>query len=108
VVSGFEAFLTMWCDYAYGIQPANLISFDSETEAAAAAAAGLGVFLGPGDVIPRVCNHADGLTHVRTFEFLLPEAFTYGIYCRSGEDSKPILTSAAAIGRLGRDLFQRR
>ena len=105
VVTGFTSFLLMWCDYAYGIQPANTLSFACEKEAAAAALAGLGVLLGPGDVMPRLADKGAGLTHVRTFEFLLPEAFTYGVYCRSDEDSKEVLTAAATIGKLGRKLF---
>ncbi len=105
VVTGFADFLTMWSDYAYGIEPANSVSFPSETEAAAAAAAGLGVMLGPGDSMPRVGAAGESLVHIRTFEFLLPEAFTLGVYCRSGEDSKEILTTAAGIGRLGRKIF---
>jgi len=105
VVTGFASFILMWCDYAYGIQPANTIRFGCEKEAAAAALAGLGVSLGPGDVMPRLGDDGAGLTHVRTFEFLLPEAFTYGVYCRSDEDSKEVLTTAAMIGKLGRKLF---
>lgn len=105
VVTGFASFLLMWCDYAYGIQPANTIRFACEKEAAAAALAGLGVLLGPGDVMPRLGPDGNGLTHVRTFEFLLPEAFTYGVYCRSDENSKEVLLTAAAIGKLGRKLF---
>lgn len=37
---------------------------------------------------------ADGLVHVRTFEFLLPQAFTVAVYCRSDEDSKEVLAMA--------------
>ncbi len=58
-----------------------------------------------GDVMPRLGSAGAGLTHVRTFEFLLPDAFTYGVYCRGDEDSKEVLTTAAAIGKLGRKLF---
>lgn len=105
VVTGFASFLLMWCDYAYGIQPANTIRFGCEKEAAAAALAGLGILLGPSDVMPRLAAVCTGLTHVRTFEFLLPEAFTYGVYCRSDEDSRDVLTTAAMIGKLGRKLF---
>ena len=105
VVTGFGSFLLMWCDYAYGIQPANTIHFRSETEAAAAAQAGLGVLLGPGDLMPRLGTEAVGLNSVRTFEFLLPEAFTLGVYCRNGEDCKEVLEAAASIGRLAKRLF---
>jgi DNA-binding transcriptional LysR family regulator len=105
VVGGFSEFLLRWCDEAYGIQPANSIAFASEDEAAAACRAGLGVMLAPGDAMPRLGGAADGLVHVRTFEFLLPQAFTVGVYCRSDEESKDVLGVAAAIARLGRKLF---
>lgn len=104
VVSGFASYLKLWCEHAYGMQPPNLISFSSEEEAAAAAVAGLGVLLGPGDSMSRLEN-GQGLVHVRTFEFLLPEAFTFGIYCRIDEGSKEVLSVAAAIGRLGKKIF---
>lgn len=99
VVSGFASFLTLWCDCAYGVRPANIVHFPSEVEAATAAAAGLGVFLGPGDSLRRVGDVAGKLEHVRTFEFLLPQAFTFGVFCRGGEDSKEVLSAAAAICR---------
>lgn len=104
-VTGFSSFLRMWCDQAYGMQPANSVEFATEKEAAAAAAAGLGVLLGPGDVMARLSGSVAGLTHVRTFEFLLPEGFTFGVYCRADETSKDVLTVAAAAGTLGRRLF---
>lgn len=105
VVTGFSEFLLRWCDEAYGMQPANLIAFASEEDAAAACQAGLGVMLAPGDAMSRLGGEADGLIHVRTFEFLLPEAFTVGVYCRSDEESKEVLGMAAAVARLGRKLF---
>lgn len=105
VVTGFASYLKLWCEYAYGMQPANSVSFASEAEAATAASAGLGVLLAPGDAMPRVNHAGEGLTHVRTFEFLLPEAFTFGVYCRSDENSKEVMTVAAWIGKLGNKLF---
>ena len=105
VVTGFASYLKLWCEYAYGMQPANSVSFLSEADAAMAASAGLGVLLAPGDAMPRVNHAGDGLTHVRTFEFLLPEAFTFGVYCRSDENSKEVMSVAAWIGKLGRKLF---
>lgn len=105
VVCGFSSYLTLWCEHAYGVQPANSVEFSSEDEAAAAALAGLGVLLGPGDVMNRLGDVGQGLVHVRTFEFLLPEAFTFGIYCRSDEASKEILSVASTLGRLGMKLF---
>lgn len=105
VVTGFAKFLLMWSEYAYGIEPAHSVSFPSEAEAATAAVSGLGVLLGPGDTMRRIGPSGEGLVHVRTFEFLLPEAFTFGVYCRSDEDSKEILALAADIGKLGRKMF---
>jgi DNA-binding transcriptional LysR family regulator len=105
VVTGFDAYLKVWCEYAYGMQPANSVSFTSEADAARAASAGLGVLLGPGDSMSRLDDAGEGLVHVRTFEFLLPEAFTFGVYCRSDEGSKDVLTVAALAGKLGRKLF---
>ena len=105
VVTGFSSFLLRWCEEAYGIQPANSIGFPSEDEAAAACRAGLGVLLAPGNAMPRLGDGAEGLVHVRTFEFLLPEAFTVAVYCRSDEESKEVLGAAAAVAKLGRKLF---
>lgn len=105
VVSGFSSFLLRWCDEAYGIQPANSIGFPTEDEAAAACRAGLGVMLAPGDLIPRLGDGAEGLVHVRTFEFLLPEAFTVSVFCRNDEESKEVLGAAAALTKLARRLF---
>ena len=105
VVGGFSEFLLRWCEDAYGMQPANSIAFASEEEAAAACRAGLGVMLAPGDAMARLGEGAAGLVHVRTFEFLLPQAFTVGVYCRSDEESKDVLGVAASIARLGRKLF---
>lgn len=105
VVANFSTCLQLWCEHAYGMQPANTVAFPTEHEAAAAAAAGLGVLLAPGDAMPRLGAAGRGLAHVRTFEFLLPESFTLGVYCRSDETSKEVLGVAAAVGKLGRKLF---
>jgi DNA-binding transcriptional LysR family regulator len=105
VVTGFSSFLLRWCEEAYGMQPANSIGFATEDEAAAACRAGLGVLLAPGNGMPRLGEGAEGLTHVRTFEFLLPEAFTVAVYCRSDEESKDVLNVAAATAKLARKLF---
>lgn len=97
VVAGFAEFLRRWCHEAYGVQPAHLIDFDTEQAAASACKSGLGVMLAPGDLMPRLGEDAQHFESVRTFEFLLPQAFTYGIYCRSEESSKEVLNTAAAI-----------
>ncbi|MES2475010.1 MAG: LysR family transcriptional regulator [Verrucomicrobiota bacterium] len=105
VVTGFASTLSVWCEYAYGKQPANAMTFTSEVEAARAACAGMGVFVAPGDAMPRLDGCCPELVHVRTFEFLLPEAFTFGIYCRSDESSKDVLAAASTIGKLCTRLF---
>jgi DNA-binding transcriptional LysR family regulator len=105
VVTGFGSFLLRWCDEAYGMQPANSIAFTSEEEAAAACRAGLGVLVAPGDAMARLGADGEGLVHVRTFEFLLPQAFTVAVYCRSDEESKEVLGMAAAVARMGKKLF---
>jgi len=97
VVAGFYEFFLRWCHEAYGTQPAHTIAFDTEEAAASACKAGLGVMLAPGDLIPRLGDEAKYYESVRTFEFLLPQAFTYGIYCRAEEASKDVLATAAAI-----------
>jgi len=107
VITGFGKFLLLWCDVAYGFRPANVIEFASEQDAAMAAVAGMGIFLGPGNAIPRLGEGAASLAHVRTFEFLLPEAYTFGVYCRGGEDSQEVLSVAAAIARIGVRLLKK-
>ena len=97
VARGFGEFLKQWCDHAYGMQGANTVVFGSEVEAARAADAGLGVLLAPGNVMDRL----DGLPHeldfVRTFEFLLPEAYRVGVYCRADERAREVLNVAAHL-----------
>lgn len=97
VVTGFPDFLRRWCQEAYGIQPAHLIDFDTEEAAASACRSGLGVMLAPGDLLPRLGEDAAHFESVRTFEFLLPQAYTYGIYCRAEESRKEVLNTAAAL-----------
>ena len=99
---GFGNFLEHWCGYAYGSQAAHTVSFQSEKEAARAADAGLGIFLGPGDAMERLGGLKHELNFVRTFEFLLPEAYKFGVYCRADERAKEVLGTAAAVAKLGR------
>lgn len=97
VVTGFADFLQRWCQEAYGTQPAHLIDFDTEEAAASACRSGLGVMLAPGDLLPRLGGDAVHFESVRTFEFLLPQAYTYGIYCRAEESCKEVLATAATL-----------
>ncbi len=96
----FRDAIHTWCEHAYGMQPANIETFSSESEAASAAAAGLGVLLTPGDAIPRLGLDAQTLSHIKTFEFLLPEALTLGVYCRSDESNRDVMETAAQLGRM--------
>ncbi len=105
VARGFEGFLRHWCDYAYGLQGANTICFEGEEEAARAADAGLGIFLAPGDAMDRLNGLKHELSCVRTFEFLLPEAYRVGVYCRADERAKEVLNIATKIGKVGRRRF---
>ncbi len=104
-ISNFGSAIKLWCEQAYGLQPANVEEFGSELHAADAAAAGLGILLAPGNAIPRLGPEGQGLAHVRAFEFLLPQAFTLGIYCRSDEMNKDVLQTATQVGRLCMKLF---
>ncbi len=107
VAKGFGGFLQHWNGYAYGTQAANTVFFESEEEAARAADAGLGIFLGPGDAMERLGGLSHDLEFVRTFEFLLPEAYRLGIYCRADERAKEVLKLAAAIVKFGRKKISR-
>jgi len=99
---GFGSFLEHWCGYAYGTQAAHTVVFEHELEAARAADAGFGIFLGPGDAMQRLGGLEHELDFVRTFEFLLPEAYRFGVYCRADERTKEVLGAAATIVKLGR------
>lgn len=99
-INHFSEALKHWCQYAYGIQPANTETFATEAEAASAAAAGLGVLITPGDAMQRLGLDAQTLSHINIFDYLLPEALTLGVYCRSDETDKDVLGTAAQLGRL--------
>ncbi len=105
VARGFGEFLKQWFGYAYGMQGANTVVFHSEVEAARAADAGLGVLLAPGDVMDRLGGLTHELDFVRTFEFLLPEAYRIGVYCRADERAKDVLNVAAHVAKMGRKEF---
>ena len=87
------------------MQGASTVVFGSEIEAARAADAGLGVLLAPGDLIDRLDGLAHELDFVRTFEFLLPEAYRVGVYCRADERAKEVLNVAASVAKMGRREF---
>jgi len=105
VVTGFASSLAIWCEHAYGMHPASSVLFSCEMDAAQAACAGLGIMVAPGDAMLRLDETCEELVHVRTFEFLLPEAFTFGVYCRSDETSKEVMAVAATLGKLSGRLF---
>lgn len=99
-ISHFKEAIQTWCQHAYGMQAANIETFPSEVDAASAAAAGLGVFLAPGNAMPRLGLDAQTLSHIKVFDRLLPEALTLGVYCRSDESNREVLNTAAELGRL--------
>ncbi|MGB0292763.1 MAG: LysR family transcriptional regulator [Luteolibacter sp.] len=94
-----------WCEQAYGMQPANIVTFSGEAEAASAAAAGLGILLSPGDAIPRIGPDAKDLSHTKAFEFPIPHALTLGVYCRSDETDREVIEAAAQLGKLATKLL---
>lgn len=97
VAVGFSDFFRKWCQEAYGSLPPHTMDFDAEQAALNACRSGLGVLVTPGDLMARLNGSAQDFASVRTFEFLLPEAYTFGIYCRAEESSKAVLRTAAAL-----------
>jgi DNA-binding transcriptional LysR family regulator len=71
--------------------------FDDEEAARDACVAGLGVLIFPGDAAARMSMNAAELGVVKTFEFLLPDAFSYSIYVRAGERNQRVLQTAVRI-----------
>lgn len=55
----------------------------------------------------RLEHEGEGLPRAGTYEFLPPEAFTFGVYRRSDENPKAVLSAAGLVGKLGKKLFSR-
>lgn len=97
LISGYLPFLEKWCHDSYGILPPDMLAFDDEEGARDACVAGLGVLVFPGDAAARMSMNGGELGVVKTFEFLLPDAFSYSIYVRLGERNPRILQTAVRM-----------
>ncbi len=97
LISGYLPFLEKWCHDSYGTLPPDVLAFDEEESARDACVAGLGVLIFPGDAAVRMSMNAGELGLVKTFEFLLPDAFSYSLYVRAGERNPCILQAAVRI-----------
>jgi DNA-binding transcriptional LysR family regulator len=97
LIPGYLPFLERWCTESYGLLPPDMISFDDEISAREACLSGLGVLVFPGEADTRMQIETAGLGMVKTFEFLLPDAFTYAIHFRAGEKSAKVMETALTI-----------
>lgn len=97
LIPGYLPFLEKWCHDSYGTLPPDVSPFDDEEAARDACVAGLGVLIFPGDAAARMSMNAGELGVVKTFEFLLPDAFSYSIYVRAGERNQRVLQTAVRI-----------
>ncbi len=104
LVPGYRRFLERWCQDSYGSLPPDISAFDDEAMARDACCAGLGVMIFPGDAEIRMGLAAAGLGMIKTFEFLLPEAYSYSIFIRAGERSSQLLRTAMRIRELHKDV----
>jgi hypothetical protein len=97
LVPGYRPFLEKWCLESYGVLPPDLLAFDDEASARDACIAGLGVMIFPGDADQRMGLGKTGLGLVKTFEFLLPDAYSFSIFIRAGERQALVLETAMKI-----------
>lgn len=94
---GFPDFIKSWCMASYGVSLNEQIEAKTEAEAADASRAGVGVLIFPGDVEPRMDLLRHGMKIARTFEFLLPDAFTFGWRYRADERNPAVLGTIARL-----------
>lgn len=97
LIPGYLPFLERWCSESYGMLPPDMIPFDDESSAREACLSGLGVLVFPGEADARMQIETAGLGVVKTFEFLLPDAFIYAIHLRAGEKAPKVLETALKI-----------
>lgn len=97
LVSGYRPFLERWCMDSYGSLPPDILVFEDEATVREACCAGLGVMIFPGDGERRMALNSAGLGTIKTFESLLPEAYSYSVYSRAGETNEGILKTAQMI-----------
>lgn len=100
LVTGYRPFLEKWCLESYGLLPPDLLSFDDEASARDACIAGLGVMVFPGDADHRMGLSKTGLGIVKTFEFLLPNAYSFSIFVRAGERLPLVLETGMRVREL--------
>lgn len=97
LIPGYLPFLQRWCSESYGLLPPDMISFDDEISAREACISGLGILVFPGEADTRMGIEMAGLGIVKTFESLLPDAFTYAIHLRAGEKAPKVLETTLKI-----------
>jgi DNA-binding transcriptional LysR family regulator len=103
LIPGYLPFLERWCSESYGSLPPEIVAFDDEVSAREACLSGLGVLLFPGEADTRMQIETAGLGIVKTFEFLLPDAFSYSIYLRAEENAQKVLETALKINKMYRE-----
>lgn len=102
LVSGYAGFLERWSLEAYRVLPPDVLMFDDEAAAREACIAGLGVLVFPGDAELRMELASAGLGVVKTFEFLLPDAYHYSVYLRGDEKKQEVLQIALKTSEMHR------
>lgn len=106
LIPGYRPFLEKWCLDSYGVLPPDVLSFDDEEMARDACSVGLGVMVFPGDAEARLELEGGGLGVVKTFEFLLPDAYSYSIFLRVEERNQTVLRTALRLSEVFRRLAQ--
>jgi len=100
LVPGYRPFLEKWCLETYGMLPPDVLAFGDEASARDACIAGLGVMVFPGDAERRMNLSKTGLGIVNTFEFILPDAYSFSIFIRAGERLPLVLQTAMKVREL--------
>jgi DNA-binding transcriptional LysR family regulator len=100
LIPGYRPFLEKWCMDSYGVLPPDMLSFDDEEMARDACCVGLGVMIFPGDAELRMELSGGGLGVVKTFEFLLPDAYSYSIFLRVEERNQLVLRTALKLSEV--------
>jgi len=102
---GYREFLGKWCASVYGAGLSEVIECKTEADAVDACKTGLGVMIFPGDAEQRMNLGRHGLVTQRAFEFILPEAFTFGVCHRADEQNPRVIEMvkflAAKLAKMG-------
>ncbi len=88
---GYREFLSQWSKSVYGTNLSEMIECGTEPDAVDACKTGLGVMIFPGDAEQRMNLRRHGLVTQRAFEFILPQAFTFGVRYRTDEQNPRII-----------------